>query len=46
MATEPQLTDDLFGVRDKHVVVTGGARGVGKAIAAGLAKAGADVTVT
>ena len=35
--------DISFG--DKHVVVTGGSRGIGRAIALAFAAAGADVSI-
>ncbi len=35
-----------FSLTGKSCLVTGGGRGIGKAIAIGLAKAGADVAIT
>src|SRR5438093_12995616 len=34
-----------LGLHDKHAVVTGGSRGIGKAIARELAREGADVAI-
>ena len=36
---------DLFGLARQVAVVTGGSRGIGRAIAAGFAEAGADVVI-
>jgi 2-deoxy-D-gluconate 3-dehydrogenase len=40
------MKDDLFDLQGKIAVVTGASRGLGKAMAIGLAKAGANVIVT
>ena len=39
-------TDDLFSVAGKHILVTGGSRGIGAMIAAGLVRGGAEVIVS
>ncbi len=36
---------DLFGLAGQVAVVTGGSRGIGRAIAAGFAEVGADVVI-
>lgn len=38
--------DDLFKLRGKAALITGGGRGIGKFIATGLAEAGADLIIT
>ena len=40
------MADDLFSVTDQVVVVSGGSRGIGKALAAGFAARGAQVVIT
>jgi len=40
------MSDELFDVADQVVVVSGGSRGIGKAIAAGFAKRGSQVVIT
>lgn len=39
-------TDNLFSVRDKVVLVSGGSRGIGRALAEGFARRGAQVVIT
>jgi NAD(P)-dependent dehydrogenase (short-subunit alcohol dehydrogenase family) len=40
------MSDDLFSVQDQVVLVSGGSRGIGKAIAGGFAERGAKVVIT
>jgi gluconate 5-dehydrogenase len=40
------MTDPLFSVRDQVVLVSGGSRGIGRALAGGFAERGARVIVT
>ncbi len=37
--------EELFGLKDKVAIVTGGGRGIGQVVALGLAKAGAEVVI-
>ena len=37
--------EEMFGLKKKTAVVTGAGRGIGQAIAIGLAKAGAEVAI-
>ncbi|NKQ55515.1 SDR family oxidoreductase [Amycolatopsis sp. K13G38] len=46
MPRETSYIERLFGVRGKRVVVTGGVRGIGRAIAQGFVEGGAEVVVT
>ena len=40
------MSQELFGLHGKKALVTGGAQGLGRMIAEGLLRAGADVTIT
>ncbi|GMO38479.1 MAG: SDR family oxidoreductase [Termitinemataceae bacterium] len=37
--------DELFGLKGKTAIVTGGGRGIGQVVAIGLAKAGAEIAI-
>lgn len=43
---QPSVLDEMFGVTGKFVVVTGGSRGIGFAIAEGFLRAGARVCIS
>ncbi len=42
---DPQKLSTLFDVRDRRVIVTGGTRGIGRAVAEGFVAGGANVVV-
>ena len=39
------MSDELFSVAGQNVLVTGGSRGIGRAIAEGFSKRGANVLI-
>ena len=43
---EPVNASELFSLKGKVAIVTGGSMGIGKQMATGLAEAGADVVIT
>jgi NAD(P)-dependent dehydrogenase (short-subunit alcohol dehydrogenase family) len=45
-AASPAMSDELFSVRGQVVLVSGGTRGIGRALAEGFAKRGAQVVLT
>jgi NAD(P)-dependent dehydrogenase (short-subunit alcohol dehydrogenase family) len=45
-SSDPGIVEELFGVAGKTAVVTGGSRGIGAMIAAGLVRAGCRVYIT